>query len=139
MAAMKAKRFVPLVGIVLLAVGCVKTVSDTRKHVAHPALALFNDQYEGRYERSVDQVYTAAVEVVKSNGIISRETIINPGPKEAKTIEAKVNKRDVWVRVEAVDPKITSVKVQVRTRLGGTDLDLTQELQKQIAIKLVSQ
>ena len=55
-----------------------------------------------------------------------------------KTIEAKVNGRNVWVRVQAVDPKVTSVKVQVRTSGGGTDQSLTQELQKQIAIKLAT-
>jgi hypothetical protein len=30
------------------------------------------------------------------------------------------------------------VTVQVRTKGGGSDLDLTQELQKQIAIKLAA-
>ena len=37
-----------------------------------------------------------------------------------------------------MDPKITSVTVQVRTSGGGTDLDLTQQLQNEIAIKLAS-
>jgi hypothetical protein len=37
-----------------------------------------------------------------------------------------------------VDSEITSVKVQVRTSGGGTDLDLTQQLQNEIGIKLAS-
>jgi hypothetical protein len=42
------------------------------------------------------------------------------------------------VRVEPVDSTITSVQVQVRTSGGGTDLDLTQQLQNQIGIKLAA-
>jgi len=37
-----------------------------------------------------------------------------------------------------VDSKITSVTVQVRTKGGGTDLDLTQQLATQIGIKLAA-
>jgi hypothetical protein len=40
--------------------------------------------------------------------------------------------------VEPVDPVVTSVKVQVRSKGGGTDLTLTQEIQKQIAIELAT-
>ena len=72
-----------------------------------------------------------------ANGTISRETVINPGPNQVKAIEGKVNTRDVWVRVEPVDQKITSVTVQVRNK-AGTDQQLTQELQKQIAVNLAT-
>ena len=67
-----------------------------------------------------------------------RESVINPGTNAVKTIEGKVNGRNVWVRVEAVDSEVTSVKVQVRTSGGGKDHDLTQELQNKIGIKLAS-
>jgi hypothetical protein len=86
----------------------------------------------------VDQVYAAALDVIKRNGAVSRESIINPGPTQLKTIEAKVNGRSVWVRVEAVDTKITSVTVQVRTKAGGSDLQLTQDLLNQIGITLAT-
>jgi hypothetical protein len=131
---MKTKMFMALLGGLVLVAGCVSTVND-RSTAAWP---LVKDKFEGRYERPPDRVYAAAVEVVKFNGAIARESIINPGPNQAKTIEAKVNGRSVWVRVEAVDPKVTSVFVQVRTKGGGSDLELTQELQKQIAIKLAT-
>jgi len=78
------------------------------------------------------------VEVIKSNGTITRETTIKPGPSQIRAIEGKVSERNVWVSVQAVDPAVTSVTVQVRTSGGGTDLTLTQELQKQIAIKLAA-
>ena len=132
---MKTKLAAGLLGALVLVAGCVKTVND--RH--HFALSPGKDKFESRYERSVDQVYRAAVDAVRANGTISRENVISSGPNQVKTIEGKINKRDVWVRVEPVDPSVTSVKVQVRTRVGGTDLTLAQELQKQIAINLVSQ
>jgi hypothetical protein len=134
LAVMKTKMLVALLGGLVLVAGCVSTVND-RSTAAWP---LVKDKFEGRYERPVDQVYAAAVEVIKFNGAIARESILNPGPNQVRSIEAKVNGRSVWVRVEPVDTKITSVVVQVRTKGGGSDLELTQELQKQIAVKLAT-
>ena len=130
---MKTKMLVVLFGGLVLVSGCVSTVNDRHTFALSPKA----DRYEGRYERSVDQVYAAAVDVMKANGTISRETVINPGPNQVKAIEGKVNTRDVWVRVEPVDQKITSVTVQVRNK-AGTDQQLTQELQKQIAVNLAT-
>ena len=131
---MKTKMLLVLLGGLVLVAGCVGTVNDR----STAAVPFVKDQFESRYERPVDQVYGAAVEVVKRNGTIARESIINPGTNSVRAIEAKVNSRNVWVRVEAVDPNVTSVKVQVRTTGGGTDLDLTLELQKQIAINIAT-
>ena len=130
---MKTKILVVLLGGLVLVSGCVNTVNDRHTFALSPKA----DKYEGRYERSVDQVYAAAVEVIKSNGTISRETTLNPGPNQVKAIEAKVNTRDVWVRVQAVDQEVTAVTVQVRNK-AGTDQQLTQELQKQIAVNLAT-
>jgi hypothetical protein len=131
---MKTKMLVVLLGGLVLVAGCVSTVND-RSTAAWP---LVKDKFEGRYQRSVEQVYAAAVGAVRDNGAISRESIINPGPNQARTIEAKVNGRNVWVRVEAVDPNITSVIVQARSKGGGSDQELTHELEKQIALKLAT-
>jgi Protein of unknown function (DUF3568) len=131
---MKTKMLVVLLGGLVLVAGCVSTVND-RSTAAWP---LVKDKFEGRYERPVEQVYSAAAEVIKFNGAIARESILNPGANQVKTIEAKVNGRNVWVRVEPVDTKVTSVTVQVRTKSGGSDLELTQELQKQIAVRLAT-
>jgi hypothetical protein len=131
---MKTKMLVVLLGGLVLVAGCVSTVNE--RHTA--AVPFVKDKFEGRYQRSPDQVYAAAVEAIKFNGAIARESILNPGANQVRTIEAKVNGRSVWVRVEAVDPSVTSVVVQVRTGGGGSDLELTQELQKQIAIKLAT-
>jgi hypothetical protein len=131
---MKTKISVVLLGALVLVAGCVKTVNDRHTFAWSPG----KDKFESRYERSVDQVYAAALDVVKLNGTVLRESIINPGPTQVKSIEGKVNGRHVWVAVQAVDSKVTSVKVQVRSKGGGTDQDLTQELQKQIGINLAA-
>ena len=132
---MKTKISVVLLGALVLVAGCVKTVNDRHAFAISPG----KDKYESRYERSVDQVYAASVTVVRRLGTIDRETIINPsGTNMVRAIEGKVNNRKVWVGVQAVDPQVTSVTVQVRTKGGGTDQTLTQELQKQIAINLAT-
>jgi hypothetical protein len=131
---MNTKMLVVLLGGLVLVAGCVKTVNDRHAFAVAPG----KDKFESHYERSVDQVYAAALEVMKANGIVSRESVINPGTNAVKTIEAKINGRNVWVRVQAVDPKITAVTVQVRTPGGGTDIDLTQQMQTQIGIRLAA-
>jgi hypothetical protein len=131
---MKTKISMMLLGALVL-VGCVKTVSDRHAFAITPG----KDKYESRYERSVDLVYSASLDVIRLNGTVSRESVINPGSTNViKAIEGRVNGRKVWVGVEEVDPKVTSVKVQVRTTGGGTDQELTAELQKQIGINLAT-
>jgi hypothetical protein len=48
-----------------------------------------------------------------------------------------VDQSDVWVRVEAIDPKpITSIIVEARTKWGNKDIDLAHELEKEVALQL---
>lgn len=119
--------------MVLAGAGCVSTV-DERTAAGVPFI---KDRVQGRYERTVDQVASAAKEVIKSNGVLVNESILYNQTNAVKTIEGKVNQRTVWVRIEAIDPKITAVTVQSRTPGGGSDIDVAHEIEKQIALKLV--
>jgi hypothetical protein len=130
---MKTKIFLGLLGMSLAAVGCVDTVSGGKTG----AVPFVQDQLEGRYERPLDTVYAAAKEVISFNGTLVKESVLHTETNEVKTVEGKVNQRDVWVRVDAKDPKVTGVAVQVRTPNGGADLPLAHELEKQISLKLV--
>jgi hypothetical protein len=85
----------------------------------------------------VDQVFDAAKQVLKTNGVLVREGVLYSQTNQVKTVEGKVNERNVWVRIEGIEPKVTAVIVQTRTPGGGADLDLAHELEKQIALKLV--
>lgn len=128
-------KFSLLVGAVALsalAVGCVKTVNDRHTWGIPP----FPDKAQARYERSVNQVFDAAKTVMARNGVISRETTLFGGTNAVRCLEGKVNQRAVWIRVEAVDPNVTALTVQARTKAGGTDRPLAHELDKQIALEL---
>src|ERR1035441_4445667 len=98
---MKTKMLVLLFGSLVLVVGCVSTVNDR----STAAVPFVKDRFEGRYERTPEQVYAAAQEVLKFNGAIERESILNPGANQVKTLEGKVNGRRVWMRVEPVDTR----------------------------------
>ena len=120
------------VGAIVVGAGCVSTVND-RKTAGVPFI---KDRVEGRYERPLDQVFQAAKAVVKKNGVLINESTLYGEANAVKTVEGKVNERNVWVRVEAVDPKTTAVVVQTRTSAGGSDIDLAHELEKEIALEL---
>lgn len=126
---MKAMIFAMAMG--LLAMGCVSTVNER----STAGVPFIKDKIEGRYERPVAQVFQAAKDVVKDNGVLIREGTLY-STNEVKFLEGKVNQRSVWVRVEPVDPKITSIIVQTRTSGGGSDIDLAHELEKEVALKL---
>src|SRR5450432_1168099 len=128
---MKTNFFAALAGIAIVATGCIGTVSGTKT----AAIPFTKDRVEGRYERSVDQVYQASVAVIQNNGVIITEFIPHDTTNVVRSLQGKVNQRNVWVKVEAVDPKITSVTVQARTAMNS-DVDLAHQLEKEIALQL---
>jgi hypothetical protein len=130
---MKTKLLFALLGAgaLVVASGCVSKVSGG--HAL--GMPLGKDAVTGTYKRPVEQVYNAAVQVIKDNGVLVRESIVH-GTNEVKTIEGKINQRNVWMKVHAVDVQLTTVAVQVRTQSGGSDIDLAHELDKEIAVKL---
>jgi hypothetical protein len=132
---MKTKIFAAVVGLTLITLGCVKTVSDT-----HTATVSFGkDSVEGRYERALDQVYAASLRVVQKNGTVVTEYVPHDTLNVVRSFLGQVGSSKVWVRVEVVDPKVTSVIVEARTKWGNKDLDLAHELEKEIALQLQMQ
>jgi len=121
-------------GMVLLATGCIHTVSGTTT----PAMSIGHDSYSNRYERTPEQAYQAAVTVIKNNGVLLTEYIPHDNTNSVRSLYGKVDTRKVWINVEPVDQKITQVTVQARTRAGFRDQDLVHELEKEIALQLQS-
>lgn len=117
-----------------LVAGCVETV-DGRSQAGVPFV---KDRVQGSYERSVPQVVNAARAVLKYNGTMTMDNVVN-NTLEAKVAHSGVGQVTVLVRVEELDPAkpITKVEVEARTRAGAPDLDLAHELEKQIALQLV--
>jgi hypothetical protein len=129
---MKTKVFAAFAGIAIITAGCISTVSGTKT----AAVPFTRDTVSGRYERSVDQVYQASVAVVQNNGVLITEFIPHDTTNTVRALQAKINQHNVWISVTAVDPKITAVAVQARTKMGGSDIDLAHELEKEIALQL---
>jgi hypothetical protein len=134
---MRMNLLVLLAGAMLLGAGCIRTVSGGNT----AGIPFIKDKIEAQYERPADEVYQAALEVVKYNGTVIDENILHGqtgGVTDVvKTIEGSVHQCTVWIRVQQVDPKTTALTVQTRTHGGGSNLDLAAMLDKQIALKLV--
>ena len=133
---MKTKFFAVVagMGMVLLAAGCIQTVSGTRT----PAMTFGSDRFSGLYERTPEQVYQAAVTVINNNGVLLTEYIPHDNTNSVRSLYGKVDKRNIWISVQPVDTKTTQVTVQARSTAGFRDQDLTHELEKEIALQLQS-
>jgi hypothetical protein len=129
---MKKLIFAALAGITLVTAGCVSTVTET----SSPAMTWSTDKISARYQRSVDQVYQAAVTVIQNNGQVLTEYIPHDTTNTVRALSGKVNQKNVWVRVEAVDPKITELTIQARSSWGVSDVALASELVTEVALQL---
>ena len=130
---MKTKIFVSLIGALAVLTGCVGTVSGDKTG----GWPLVKDKMEGRYNRPLEDVFIASRTVVADMGVVDKEGILHSETNAVKYVEGKINQRKIWVRVEAIEPKVTSVMVQARTPGGGSDIDLVHQIEKNIALKLV--
>jgi hypothetical protein len=131
---MKKKIFAVLAGAALIATGCVKTVSDTNTF----ALSYNRDSVSGRYNRSFEEVYQAAYNVVKTDGALYQEYVPHEYTNSVRSVEGRINDHKVWIRVEQVDPKVSQVDVEARTKAGLTDIDLAHQVEKEIALELAA-
>ena len=131
---MKIKILGVLAGAVIAATGCVQTVSDTHAF----AVSYGRDSVAGRYNRPFDEVYQAAVTVIKNDGALATEYVPHVYSNTVRSVEGRVNDRKVWIRVEQIDPKVSQVDVEARTKWGRVDIDLVHQLEKEVALELAS-
>jgi len=124
-------------GLTLLAVGCVNTVSGGKAGGA----PFVKDKIRSRYERPSEQVYQAAKEVIAKDGVLINENTLhgqtNAVNQIVRAVQGQVNECRVWISVEQITPVVSAVTVQVRTKSGYSDIDLAAQLDKEIALKLV--
>lgn len=127
------KGFFAVIAIAAVCVtGCVSTVNDDKT----AGLKLSTDKVENRYDRPLSDTYQAAVRALKASGQLSRESTLLGTTNQVKTLEGKMSDVPVWVRVEAVDPRITAVTVQARTTWGGSQVAIASQLATRIALEL---
>jgi len=82
-----------LAAVVMSGAGCYKT-KEGRYRAGMP---FSKDTIESRYERPVEQVYESARATLAFNGSITKQN------DSARVLEAKVNNRTVWVRVDEAE------------------------------------
>lgn len=109
-----------------LVTGCRETVAGSNKF----SVPLLKDTIESKYNRSIDKVAIATRETLAFNGTITSDDAVT------RTLQAQVNNRRVYVKLEEIEPQVTRVLVQVFTKGGGADIDLAAEVDKQIALRL---
>lgn len=129
---MKMKILAALGGLAIVVTGCVSTVSGTHTE----AVWFGRDSVAGRYNRTPAQVYQAAVNAIQTDGTLITEYIPHDATNAVRSLYGKVNDNKVWIRVQAVDPTITQVTVQSRTKMGVSDIDVAHEVEKEIALQL---
>lgn len=112
--------------LLIVGTGCYST-ADGHMRAGVP---LAKDRLVTRYDRGVNQVLNAAREVLKRNGQIQTDD------SAGSALYAKVNQRNVWIKVSEVDEKVSEVTVQARTRMGTADIDLASKLNNEIGIQL---
>lgn len=123
---MKNLLYVVLCGAALLFQGCYSSV-DGRHRAGVP---FSTDKFESRYQRTNAQVFASAKKVLERIGKLYGENTI------ARTLEAKVDTKTVWVKVTDVEPNVTQLTVQVRTRGGSADVITAAQIDKEIALDL---
>ncbi|MGH7973798.1 MAG: hypothetical protein ACREIC_34205, partial [Limisphaerales bacterium] len=87
MGGMKTTIFAILTGAALIWVGCVSTVTERTT----PGVPFVKDKIQGRYERPLDEIFQAAKEVIKANGVLVNESVLYNETNAVKTVEGKVN------------------------------------------------
>jgi hypothetical protein len=131
---MKTKIFAALAALAFGAAGCITTVSDT--NVAGNPIG--RDAVSGGYQRSLDDVYAAAVKVINTDGTLLTEYIPHDTTNTVRAFKGRVSDNTVWMRVMAVtvEPPVTELTVEARTKWGNEDLDMAHELEKEVALQL---
>ncbi|MEY2408858.1 MAG: hypothetical protein QOF48_1528 [Verrucomicrobiota bacterium] len=108
--------------------GCVDTV-DGRHRAGVP---FQRDRAEGRYTRPASDLWAAAKDVLKYHGTINSEDLAR------QSLQGNVDERHIWITVSAVDPTISQVLVQARSKGGLADYQMAAYLEKEIAVRLAS-
>ena len=122
----KVALFVCALSAAATFVGCQSTPTGHTR----AGIPFVRDTIPGRYQRSVAQIFEAARKVLELNGTLVSENTIN------NSLEARVDNRRVIVMVQEVEPGVTEVLVEARTKMGAPDLVLAAEVEKQIALNL---
>lgn len=130
---MKKGIFALLAGVAIISLtGCVSTVTEDKT----AGVKLSPDQLENRYEVPLNTAFDASKRVLQSYGEVSRESNLLQTTNQVRALEGKANGRDVWIRLEALQPRLTAVTVQARSTWAGSDVQTAHDVATRIALEL---
>ena len=117
---------VALLAAVLLGVGCVRTANDS----SAMAVPFVKDQFASRYNVALPRLIMATRVVLARNGTAVVDNAVN------NSFEYRVNERRVFVKCREIEPGVSEIVIQARTKFGGADLETARDLDKQIALQI---
>jgi len=130
---MKKGFFALLIATAVVALtGCVHTVTEQKT----AGVKVSPDQLENLYQVSLNQAFEASKRVLSSYGTLIRESNLYQTTNQVRALEGKANGRDVFVRCEALQPNLTSVRVQARSTWPGGDVQTAHDVATRIALEL---
>ena len=132
---MKKIIFGALACVTIAVVGCVQTVTDSHAFAISPGA---KDTISGRYQRPMADVYQASVAVVSREGVLLTEFVPHEYTNDVRQLEGRVSDCKVFIKVEQVDPQLSQVDVEARTKMGRVNIDLVHQLEKDIALELAA-
>lgn len=124
-------NWTPIVAVCVAALflaGCVDTL-DGRHRGGMP---FQKDRAEGRYPRPASDIWTAAQDVLKFHGKLSSVDVAR------QSLQGNVDEREIWITVTQLDPNLSKVLVQARSKGGFADYPMAAYLEKEIAVRLAS-
>jgi hypothetical protein len=121
-----------LAGAALCLAGCVNTV--TQDNPGKPPA--YRDRIEAQYKQPAQKVFEAAKRAFTSFGNITRESASVSSAAQLCYIEGAINQDRVYIRIEGISPSSTKMIVQVRAPMGGTNLQMANEIQRQTEVEL---
>jgi len=129
---MKKGIILVLVAVTLGLAGCVGKV--TRDNPSKPPA--YRDRIETQYQQPAEKVFEAVKRAFNSFGNITRESSSVSSAAQLCYVEGTINENRVYIRIEGVSPKSTKMIIQVRAPMGGTNLQMANELHRQTEIEL---
>jgi hypothetical protein len=129
---MKKGITIILAVVALSVAGCVSKV--TQENPGRPPA--YRDRVEAQFKQPAEKVFEAAKRAFNSFGNITRESAPASGAAPLWFIEGLINENRVYIRIEGTSPTATKMTTQIRATMGGTNLQMANEVHRQTEIEL---
>lgn len=121
---MKNRLTIILAALALGLAGCVSKVTQDNPGKT----SAYRDRVEAKFQQPAQTVFEAAKRAFTSYGNITRESASVSSATQLCYIEGTVNQDRVYIRIEGATPSGSKLVVQIRAPLGGTNLQMANEL-----------